>query len=78
VIHHTVYGPVDDTLPRIQDIRPTPYYCGILLCTGCGATVAQCGCGRQDFAHFCDSCPACAPEAPAVWVHPSGTGRPIR
>jgi hypothetical protein len=63
-----VYGPVDASLPRIQDIKPGPYYCGVLVCTGCGSTVAQCGCGRQDIAHFCDTCHGCEADDPQVWV----------
>jgi hypothetical protein len=67
----SAYGPVDPSLPRIQTIKPGPYYCGVLVCTGCGATVAQCGCGRADISHFCDTCPGCATDGdPQVWVDP--------
>lgn len=62
-----VYTPPPPGTPRIQDIQPGPYYCGVLLCIGCGAVVARCHCGRDAVVHTCDSCPACCPEAPAVW-----------
>lgn len=55
-----------DKLPRIQDIQPGPYYCGLLVCTGCGEQVAICHCKRDVVTHFCESCPACVPDNPAV------------